>query len=65
MSDLVGNPEDRFSHVAAHIVCTDNTPYISPQQLCDKGRQVMINLSMLIGVPAFNYYLMYLKTGGC
>ena len=23
MSDLVGNPEDRFSHVEAHKVCKD------------------------------------------
>ena len=34
MSDLVGNPEDRFSHIEAHIVCLSNVlPYIKVASL--------------------------------
>ena len=40
MSDLVGNPEDRFSHVAAHLLHTNTT---------DADRIILQVISNMIG----------------
>ena len=35
MSDLVGNPEDRFSHVAAHLKETSDGRIASIYEMCE------------------------------
>ena len=51
MSDLVGNPEDRFSHNGAHIETCDNQNQMCFRNIPFKEQKAMMNLSSTNHIP--------------
>ena len=49
VSDLVGNPEDRFSHLAAHLICSSGS--LQDYIYC----RYLVSFDLVIIIKEFNF----------